>query len=125
MCECGLADRRTAQDPILFSGTIRDNIDPFSQYSDAQLWASLRRAHLADAVAEMEGELDATVAEGGSNFSLGQRALLCIARALLRDAKVIALDEATAAVDVQTDAVIQRTIRDEFRHKTVVTIAHR
>lgn len=110
-----------AQDPVLFSGTVRSNLDPFKLFSDQQLWDSLRRTKLASAVTSLED----VVSENGANYSVGQRQLLCISRALLSRAKIIIMDEATAAVDVETDAAIQRSIREEFEEATCLTVAHR
>ncbi|KAK2171191.1 hypothetical protein NP493_1094g02038 [Ridgeia piscesae] len=126
----GLHDLRSKltiipQDPVLFTGPLRVNLDPFEQYTDEEVWRSLEHAHLKDFVTSLPSGLQHDCAEGGENLSVGQRQLICLARALLRKSKILVLDEATAAVDLETDDFIQETIRTEFADSTVITIAHR
>ncbi|CAL5405199.1 unnamed protein product [Camellia sinensis] len=126
----GLHDLRSRfgiipQDPTLFNGTVRYNLDPLGQHTDQEIWEVLGKCQLGDVVQEKEVGLDSMVVQDGSNWSMGQRQLFCLGRALLRRSKILVLDEATASIDNATDLILQRTIRIEFADCTVITVAHR
>ncbi|CAK9145577.1 unnamed protein product [Ilex paraguariensis] len=130
ICKLGLHDLRSRfgiipQEPVLFEGTIRSNIDPIGLYSDEEIWKSLERCQLKDVVAGKPEKLDASVVDSGDNWIMGQRQLLCLGRVMLKHSKILFMDEATASVDSQTDAVIQKIIREDFSSCTIISIAHR
>lgn len=113
------------QDPLLFSGTLRQNLDPESKCSDEQIWHALECTFMKDTISVAPDRLEMGVGERGGAFSIGQRQLLCLTRAMLRFSTIVILDEATSSIDRDTDSLIQSTLLRNFQNSTVITIAHR
>ncbi|XP_023231345.1 multidrug resistance-associated protein 4-like isoform X1 [Centruroides sculpturatus] len=128
--DIGLRDLRSKisiipQDPMLFTGPLRRNIDPFNEYSEEILWQVIEEVQLKEVISSLPGGLDTHLSEGGRNFSVGERQLICLARTILRQNKILVMDEATSNIDKNTDSCIQKIIREKFKSCTVLTIAHR
>lgn len=113
------------QDPVIFIGTIRSNLDPFNTYSDAQIWKVLKEIQLFQKIKESCEQLDFPISENGNNLSCGEKQLICLGRALLKNPKVLVMDEATANIDKQTDEIVQNVIKENFKESTKIVIAHR
>ncbi|KAH7866679.1 hypothetical protein Vadar_023546 [Vaccinium darrowii] len=130
ICSIGLKDLRMKlsiipQEPTLFTGSVRTNLDPLGLYSDDEIWKALEKCQLKATISSLPNLLDSSVSDEGENWSTGQRQLFCLGRVLLKKNKILVLDEATASIDAATDAVLQRIIREEFSDCTVITVAHR
>ncbi|PKU67612.1 ABC transporter C family member 4 [Dendrobium catenatum] len=130
ICILGLHDLRSRlgiipQEPVLFDGTVRSNVDPIGRHTDDEIWQSLERCQLKQVVAAKPEKLDSLVVDNGENWSVGQRQLFCLGRVLLKKSRILFMDEATASVDSQTDGLIQKIIREDFSGCTIMSIAHR
>lgn len=128
--DLGLATLRSAvglvpQDPVLFSGSLRHNLDPFDAFTDGRIWQALRRVQLADVVEDLPTKLQHLILEEGANISFGQRQLVCLARMVLRQPGLLLLDEATSAVEPHTQQLVQQTLRSAFPSSTLIAVAHR
>ncbi|KAH0736468.1 hypothetical protein KY285_012175 [Solanum tuberosum] len=130
ICSIGLKDLRSKlsiipQEPTLFKGSVRTNLDPLGLYSDDEIWKALEKCQLKATISTLPNLLDSSVSDEGENWSMGQRQLFCLGRVLLKRNRILVLDEATASIDSATDAILQRIIREEFSNCTVITVAHR
>jgi len=114
-----------AQDPVMFSASVRFNLDPFEEHTDDAVWEALDDVDMKEFVLSLPSQLQEQVAEGGDNFSAGQRQLICIGRALLRKPRILIVDEAAASIDAETDEFVRKMIRRKFSNVTILTIAHR
>ena len=113
------------QSPVLFSGSLRKNLDPLEEYTDDELWSAIKEVKLTSLVENLDGQLDHQLFEGGENLSTGERQLICLARTLLKRSKIVILDEPTAHVDPNTEKTIWSTVREKLKNSTVIIIAHR